>query len=453
VGDFWKQSSAATQAPSYTARTLCSLRTVCDWFALSNSTRFHPLRNDRVPIQEYEAPSRAAGGSLLIWLHVAIKRKKLVWRTALAIVLASSAIVLLLPKRYTATSVIMPPQSGGPSPSAAMMMAQLGGAGALGSAGGGLGIKNPNDQQIALMRSRTVEDAMVARFQLQQLYHRNYLSAARKGWEKHTEIDSGLKDGLIRLAVTDRDPNRAAGMANGWVEEYRRFSATLAITEASQRRLFYERQLSIAHDDLARAEEDMKQTEIRTGVIDIEGQDRSMIASAAVLRGQLAAKQVEIRAMREFAAEQNPDLERAQQELAGLEGQLAAMDAASDRKTGDLIAPKGTVTQAGLDYARALREVKYRETIQDMLMRQYEGARVDEARQGALVQIVDPAVVPDRPESRYRIWIVLAAVLFCLPLALLAAAAAELIAILRLTRHRSGSWTATLEEIIAGTWR
>ena len=181
-------------------------------------------------------------------------------------------------------------------------------------------------------------------------------------------------------------------MANAWVEEYRRFSATLAITEASQRRLFYERQLSAARDDLANAEEQMKQTEQRTGVIDIEGQDRSMIASAAVLRGQLAAKQIEIRAMREFAADGNPDLQRAEQEAVGIEGQLAAMDAANDRKTGDLIAPKGTVTQAALDYERALREVKYRETIQELLMRQYEGARVDEARQGALVQVVEPAV-------------------------------------------------------------
>ena len=137
----------------------------------------------------------------------------------------------------------------------------------------------------------------------------------------------------------------------------------------------------------------------------------TMIASAAVLRGQLAAKQVEIRAMREFAADQNPDLQRAEQELAGIEGQLSAMDAASDRRTGDLIAVKGTVTQASLDFARSLREVKYRETIQDLLTRQYEGARVDEARQGPLVQIVDPAVVPDRPVYLIKVWCGLGALL------------------------------------------
>ena len=405
-----------------------------------------------MPIVEQEMATprgKSASAFVLTWLRVTLRWKKLVSRTALAIIVLGLTVALMLPSRYTATVVMMPPQSGGASSSAAMM-AQLSGIGALASSGAGLSMKNPNDQQVALLKSRTVEDAMVERFHLQQLYRRKYMSSTRKRWESHTEVDNGLKDGLLRLSVTDSEAGRAAEMANGWVEEYRRFSATLAITEASQRRLFYERQLSLAHDDLVRAEEEMKQVEQRTGVIDAEGQDRTMIASAAVLRGQLAAKQVEIRAMREFAADQNPDLERAEQELAGLEGQLEAMDAANDRKSGDLIAPKGTVTQASLDYARALREVKYRETVQDLLTRQYEGARVDEARQGPLVQIVEPAVAPDRPVNSYRIWTALAALFCSLPLALLAAAAAELIAILRGARRRAASWSAALELAISG---
>jgi capsule polysaccharide export protein KpsE/RkpR len=333
------------------------------------------------------------------------------------------------------------------------MMAQMGSMGGVASMAGGLGIKNPNDQQVALLKSRTVEDAIVERFGLRERYHRKYGSAARKQWEKHTEVENGLKDGLIRISVTDSDARRAAEMASGWVEEYQRFTATIAITEASQRRLFYERELGVARGDLAHAEENMKQTEQRTGVIDVEGQDRSMIATAAVLRGQLAAKQIEIRAMREFAAEQNPDLQRAEQQAAGMEGQLAAMDADSDRKTGDLIAPKGTVTQAGLDYARSLREVKYRETVQDLLMRQYEGARVDEARQGALIQIVDPAAIPDRPSSMYRLWIALAALFCALPLAMVSAAVAEILAVVRRARRRSATWAAALEEIVVGVWQ
>ena len=394
--------------------------------------------------------SSTASGTLLIWLRVAIRRRKLILSMTIAFAAVGFAVALLLPNIYIATVVLLPPQQGGSA--GAAMMAQLGAMGGMAAAAGGLGIKNPNDQQLALLKSRIVEDAMVARFHLQNLYHKKYLSATRKRWEKSTTTDNGLKDGMIRISVTDRDPRRAAELANGWVEEYRRFTATLAISEASQRRLFYERQLTAAHDDLTHAEEDMKQTQQRTGIIDVEGQGRSMIASAAVLRGQLAAKQIEIRAMREFAAEGNPDLQRSQQEEAGMEGQLAVLDAANDRKTGDLVAPKGTATQAGLDYSRAMREVKYRETIVDLLTRQFEGARVDEARQGALVQIVEPAVAPDRPSSQYKLWIVLGALFCSLPLALLAAVGAELIAILRRSRRQSGSWYLAIEKALTETW-
>jgi tyrosine-protein kinase Etk/Wzc len=386
-----------------------------------------------------------AANSLSTWVRVTIKWKTLVVYTMITTIVLASAGALLLPKRYTATIVILPPQQG--SFSGTAMMAQLGSIGAAASAAGALGIKNPNDQQIALLKSRIVEDALVARFHLQDLYHKKYLSLARKKWETVTTAENGLKDGLIRLSVTDRDPQRAAEMANAWVDEYRRFSATLAITEASQRRLFYERQLSAAREDLAHAEEEMKLTEQRTGVIDIEGQDRSMIAAAAVLRGQLAAKQIEIKAMREFAAEGNPDLQRAQQEAAGMEAQLGQMDAASDHRTGDLIVPKGTVTQAALDYVRAMREVKYRETIQDLLTRQYEGARVDEAREGALIQIVESAAVPDRPDSGHKLWIFLGGLILSLPFALIVAIGAEFVQTLRQSRAQSGSWVLALEAI------
>lgn len=389
-----------------------------------------------------------SSGPMLPWFRVALKRKKLIGITFLAVLLTGSSVPLTLPDHYVATVALLPPQQ---TPSAAAaMMAQMGNMSGIATmAGAGLGIKNPNDQQVALLKSRTVENALVERFNLRSLYHRRYASGARKRWERHTAVENGLKDGLIRLSVTDSDPHRAMDMANGWVEEYQRFTATIATTEASQRRIFYERELGVAHQNLAHAEEDLKQTEQRTGVIDIEGQDHGMIATAAVLRGQLAAKQIEIRAMREFAAVQNPDLQRAEQQAEGMEGQLAAMDAASDRKTGDLIAPKGTVPQAGLDYARALREVKYRETIQDLLTRQYEGARVDEARQGALIQVVDPAVLPDRP-THYRLWIWLGMMLMALPVALLATQAAEFATNIRCLHLQLGTWSATLEEMCGG---
>jgi uncharacterized protein involved in exopolysaccharide biosynthesis len=381
--------------------------------------------------------------ALLSLIQVAHRHRKPVLLVTLILILLASAIAFLLPALYTASVVILPPQSNSTS---AAMLAQLGNIGALASMGGGLSIKNPNDMQVALLKSRTVEDAMVARFHLQTEYHKRYVSSARKRWERMTAIDNGLKDGLIHLSVTDREPRRAAELANGWVEEYRRLTAALAVTEASQRRLFFERELNAARDELARAEDSMKDTQQRTGVLDLDGQARAMIASAAMLRAQVAAKEVEIRAMREFATGENPDLERAQQELTGMESQLAAMDVNSGRVTGDLIAPKGKITQAGLDYARALREVKYREAMYELLTRQYEVARVDEARQGSLVQVVDPAIVPDRPGSYYRVWILIGGLVLAFPLALVAAWIAEAISATRRLHHRYGCWTAVLEQ-------
>jgi uncharacterized protein involved in exopolysaccharide biosynthesis len=252
--------------------------------------------------------------------------------------------------------------------------------------------------------------------------------------------------------VTDGDAHRAAELANGWVEEYRRMTASLAVTEASQRRLFFQRQLDAARDALTRAEDGLKQTEQRTGVIEIDGQARAMIASAAVLRAQVDAKQVEIRAMREFAASQNPDLERAEQELSGMETQLSSMNVDGERNQGDLAMPRGKITQAGLDYARALREMKYREAVYELMTREYEVATVDEARQGSLVQIVDPALVPDRPNSTYRIWTAVVSLLAALPVALLLAGAVELVTVLRRYRMRSGSWIAALENACAIAW-
>ncbi len=293
--------------------------------------------------------SQTSTGSLPPLIRVAIKRKKLVGIATLATVTLASAVALLLPSRYTATTVILPPQQGGSA--GAAMMTQLSSLSAMAGVGASaLGIKNPNDLQVSLLKSRTVEDAMAARFHLQALYHARRLSSARKRWERRTFIDDGLKDGLIRLSVTDRNPQRAAELANGWVEEYQRFSATLAVGEAARRRLFFERQVAGAREDLARAEEEMKQTEQRTGVMELDGQAHAMIASAAMLRAQVAAKQVEIQAMRQFAADGNPDLARARQELSGLEAQLSAMDVAHDRGSGDLVAPSTNTTRTSTPF-------------------------------------------------------------------------------------------------------
>jgi uncharacterized protein involved in exopolysaccharide biosynthesis len=345
--------------------------------------------------------------SLLDLLIVLVRSRRLILKITAWTVVAGIVLSYVLPFKYTAMTSILPPQQGSSAGSA--LMAQLGGLGSVASlAGGSLGLKNPNDLQVAMLKSRTVEDAMVDRFHLVELFGVKQRSDARKNLESIVDIDNGAKDGLIRISITDRNPQRAAEMANGYVEEFKRLSANLAVTEASQRRLFFEQQLVQAKDNLANAEEDLKKTGQKTGLIQLDSQTRATIELVAELRGEIAAKEVQINAMRSFATGENPELQIAEQQLAGLRSQAEKMGAASEDASNALI-PKGGMQEAGVEYIRKLRDVKYFETIFDLLARQYEVAKVDEARQGATVQVVDRAIVPDRRSSPKRTLIVLGA--------------------------------------------
>jgi tyrosine-protein kinase Etk/Wzc len=361
--------------------------------------------------------------SLLDLLVVIAEKRWKILKITFFTALIGVILSLLLPVRYTASTSILPPQQSSSAGSA--LMAQLGSLGSIASlAGGSLGLKNPNDLQVALLKSTTVEDAMLDRFHLMDLYHRKYRSDARNKLEKFVDIEDGAKDGLIRISVTDSDPRRAADIANGYVEEFKKFSATLAVTEASQRRLFFEQQLEQAKDNLAKAEEDLKITQQKTGLIQLDAQARSAIELVADLRAQIAAKQVEISAMRSFATGENPQLQIAEQQLAGLQSQEEKMGAVSGSGASAFV-PKGSLQASGIEYIQKLRDVKYYETIFDLLARQYEVAKVDEARQGAMIQVVDRAIVPDRRSSPKRTLIVLGAIFLGLLLGIVWAFAVE----------------------------
>jgi uncharacterized protein involved in exopolysaccharide biosynthesis len=320
-------------------------------------------------------------------------------------------IAFLLPVRYEAKIVLLPPQQN--SSMASALLGQMGNLGALGSLGsltsltGGLGIKNPADMYVSLLTSRTVEDAMIRRFDLMAEYREKRMSDTRKEFERRTTAVAGTKDGLIRISVEDRDPKRAAELANGYVEEFRRLSASLAITEAARRRLFFAQQLQEAKDNLTSAEEAMRKTQQSTGVLQIDSQARSLIESVAILRAQVVAKEVQIQSMRSFAAEDNPGLILAKQQLAALQAQLEHL-AGSQHDTGSGInLSKGRVTEAGMEYIRRYRDLKYNETVFELLAKEFEVAKLDEAREGALIQVVDAAVPPDQKSSPHRTLIVI----------------------------------------------
>jgi uncharacterized protein involved in exopolysaccharide biosynthesis len=347
--------------------------------------------------------------SMLDIVIVLAERKYIVaWFTA-GFAIVAVGISLLLPPRYTASVTLLPPQQN--SSMAGALAAQLGNMGGMAAlAGGSLGLKNPNDHFVGMLKSRTVEDAMVQHFGLMQEYHKKYISDARKAFENRTTVDGSGKDGLIHVSVEDGDPNRAATLANGYVDQFRNLSEHLAITEAAQRRLFFERQLEQAKNSLADAEEALKLTEQKTGMIQLDSQARALIASAASLRAEIAAKEVQIESMRTFATAENSQMVQAQNELEGLRAQLAKMGGSEPSADESLLVPGGRVPAASLEYVRKLRDVKYNETIFDILARQFEIAKLDEAKEGATIQVVDPAVVPDK-KSYPRLGLILAGAL------------------------------------------
>jgi tyrosine-protein kinase Etk/Wzc len=347
--------------------------------------------------------------SLLDVLILLAEQKKIILLVTVAFTIVAVLVSLLIPARYTASVTILPPAQG--NSLAAAFTSQLGGSlgGMAALAGGGLGLKNPNDMLVAMLQSRVVEDAVVQRFGLMQEYHSRYLSDARKAFENHVIVKGNGLDGLIHLSVEDASADRAEKIANGYIEQFRELSAHLAIGEAAQRRLFFEQQLEQAKENLANAEEALQRTQQKTGLIQLDSQTRALIQSAASLRAQIVATEVQIQSMRTFATDENANLIQAQEELNGLRSQLAELTRTGGGKDEGLIIPKGQMSEAGLEYVRKLRDVKYFETIFDILARQFEMAKLDEARQGALIQVVDPAIVPDKRSFPKRSLIVFGA--------------------------------------------
>jgi uncharacterized protein involved in exopolysaccharide biosynthesis len=367
-------------------------------------------------IEHVETPSPRFPEPLVILA----KRKSFIIIFAGSVAVLSIVISLFLKNNYTANSKILPPQQT-QSMSTTAMMSQLGPLAAL--AGSSLGLHNPSDIYVSMLRSRTVEDNLVNRFDLMKVYKSKRHGDALRSLEDHALIQNG-KDGVISISVEDHDPNRAAAIANAYVDELEKLTKVLAVTEAGKRRIFFEHEVEMAMDDLSKAEVALKQTQEKTGLIMLDPQARAIIDEVTSLRAQIAAEEVEIQEMRSFATPENPDLLRAEQELAAMKVQLQKLERGQgNRFAADV--PIENVPTAGLEYLRKLRDVKYHEALFELLAKQYEAAKIDEAKDSLLVQQLDKAVPPDRKSGPYRVLIVLGSTFFAMLLAVIIAFARE----------------------------
>jgi uncharacterized protein involved in exopolysaccharide biosynthesis len=306
------------------------------------------------------------------------------WRTLVFVPLGAGLLALgicfLIPPTYTAVTRVLPPVQ--QQSTSAALAAQLGSLAGL--AGPAAGIKNPADQYVALVKSRSVYDAIIQRFKLKELYEATYLEDARKELEQRTKVAAGVKDGIISIEVEDRDSKRAADMANAFVEELRNLTKTLAITEAGQRRLFFEEQLTQAKDNLTTSEVALQGSGVSEATLRTVPQ--SALEALARLKAQITAQEIKLASMRTFMTDANPEFRVGIQELAALRVELSKSEQSSPAKA----------IGNGAEYIAKYRDFKYHETLFELMAKQYELARLDEAREGAVIQVVDSARPPER---------------------------------------------------------
>ncbi|AXK39049.1 GumC family protein [Crenobacter cavernae] len=353
---------------------------------------------------------------LMDMLIVLVRQKK--WVIGCTVVIGGAALVasLLMTQIFTSKATIMPPQQQSSGLSA--MLGKL-----AGDVGGMAGLKNPNDLYVGMLESRTVADSLIRRFKLKEMFETQTMDDTRSVLNGMSNISSG-KDGLISVSIDHKDPLFAAQLANAYVEELVRLTQTLAVTDASQRRLFFEKQLKQSKEQLALAEVALRKTQEKTGLLQPEGQIQSIIGNVAQLRATIAAKEVQLTAMRSFATEQNPEYQRTQQEIGGLKAQLAKLEQ-GQQTDGDFMVPTGKVPQTGLEYIRRLRDVKYHETMFELLAKQFEMAKIEEAKDTSTIQVLDRATPADRKSKPKRAVITLLGVVMGFFVGVLSAFARE----------------------------
>ena len=333
--------------------------------------------------------------SLLDLLQTIADNLRLLVLGPLAVGITALGISFLIPPTYTAKTQFLPPQQ--QQSAAASMLASLGSLGGLAGAVGG--IKNPADQYLAYMKSVTLQDSLIDRFKLLERYEAKTKTAARHALKESVRTASG-KDGLISVEVDDKDPKFAADLANAHVEELGKLLGKLAITEAQQRRLFFEKQLSQAKEKLIQSEIELKSTGVSGSVL--KSNPASAVAAVAGLQAGVTAQEVKLGAMRGYLAETAPEFKQALNELANLKAQLTKQekDAPAD----------SNFTNQG-DYVSKYREFKYNETLFELFAKQFEIAKVDESREGAVIQTLDLAQPPEQKSKPKKALIAIIATL------------------------------------------
>ena len=354
--------------------------------------------------------------------------------TAVSIVLAL-IYVMLQPFSYTAKTVILPPQPKSES-SMGALLGNLGGLNGMVS-GGALGLKNPSDTFLGMLKSRTLADRVIIKLDLQKHYKTKTMTKAREVLSHSSKITAG-KDGFITVEYTHSDPVMAANIANAYVKELDELNSTVAVGEAARRGLFYEKQIKQASISLSQAEAVMKQTQRKTGWYEFGGFDVAMVAggvaggggarvNASVLmkaeemRAQITLRELDLASKRAYMTEQNPEYVRGLATIAALKANLAKLQGKPDAADADVKVSVNQLPDTGFAYIHQMRDLKYKQGLLELYSKQFEMAKMDEAKESPLVQVVDKALPPEERSSPKRAEMMVIATLIALVISLILA--------------------------------
>lgn len=354
---------------------------------------------------------RAEDEISLLDLLIALGEEKwwVIGSAGAGVVLALAA-AFVTPAKYTAKTILMPPQQA--QSSAASALASLGAL--AGMAGASAGIKSQDELYIALLKSERLQNSLIQKFALGERYETAFLGDARKALDANVKVAADKKSGLITLEVTDTDPQFSAKLANAYVDELGKVLGGLAVSEAQQRRKFFEQQVTQIKEQLAKNEVSFRQAQAQSGMQVTQALAETGVRASVELRQQIVTREVQLQSLRTtYATDKNPDVIKLSREISALRGQLAKTEKGDSGSDASASSASGTKDEKdaknaiGQEAVRAYRDVKVQEAMLDVMIRQYEMARVDESREGPLLQQVDVASVPERKSAPKRSLILL----------------------------------------------
>jgi uncharacterized protein involved in exopolysaccharide biosynthesis len=344
----------------------------------------------------------------LLW-----EQRRLIFKFAVYGLVLFTVIAFILPKKYRSTTQIMPPDSQSGS-GLAMLSALAGGGGGMSAVAGNLlGIKSTGELFIGVLHSRTVQDQLIDRFDLRKVYHAKLYRDARKQLEQNTDISEDRKSGIISISVVDKDPQRAAAMAKEYIAELDRAMTELTTSSAHRERVFLEQRLKVVKQDLDKSAREFSEFSSKNTAIDIKEQGRAMVEAAATLQGQLIAAESELRGLEQIYTPNNVRIRTVQARIAELKKQLNTLggkDVGNPNGTGadeSLYPSIRKLPLLGVTYADLLRQTKINEAVYETLTKEYELAKVQEAKEIPTVKVLDPADVPEKKASPPRLAIML----------------------------------------------